>query len=182
MAEHPNVRGGSGRFERSVIAAEQDAEACRLRYEGFSYREIADTMDCAISTAHDRVERALATIPRESAEALLQRELDLLDEMQQEALSQLRGTYALVSYGKVIEGELDSAPRRDAIHTLLKIQERRAKYTGLDAPTKSQHEVTVHDGDSDLDREIAALLEGMGRLEQGTPALEAPSEGEPTHT
>lgn len=155
-------RGGDGRWTRSVETAERDAEACRLRSRGLSYRKIAAELGTDVATAHEAVQRALRAVVQEAAEDVRAIELDRLDRMHREVMAVLERQHVTVSNGKVVsrivgwqepnaDGErkpiweevLDDAPVLAAVDRLLKIQERRAKLLGLDAPAKQQTDAVV---------------------------------------
>jgi hypothetical protein len=91
----------------------------------------------------------------------------------------LERNHVTVSHGRIIRGEneeplLDDGPVLTAIDRLLKIQERRAKLLGLDAPAR--HEVVTLDA---LDTEIARLSAELGRTAPGeAPAVAGPASGE----
>lgn len=164
-----------------------DAHACYLRGEGYTYQQIATEMGCSVSTAHDRVNRAYGRMPGPKALTERNRMLRELDDLKVQVYRVLETNHVTVSSSGVatikINGQVvpipDDHPVLEAVDRLLKIQHQRARLTGAYAP--EQHEVTHHDGDSDLDREITELLEGMGRLEQSQAPLEAAGEAEPTH-
>lgn len=96
-------------------------KAIELRQRGKSYPEIARELGCSIALAYSDVNYRLKQIiaeEKEATEDLRQLELDRLDKL------------ADGIWDTAIAGNLD------AIETYLKIQSRRAKLTGLDAPTK----------------------------------------------
>lgn len=122
------ARNGRGRFVRTVDTAARDAEACRLRTLGLTYEQIASQLGFSDrSNARSAVERGLVAIVAEPAEELRTLELARLDELTQRAW-----------------GILDDEPpgvALQAIDRILKIQERRAKLLGLDAPTRVEAQV-----------------------------------------
>lgn len=86
-----------------------------------SYEAIAKQLGVSDkSTVGQRVQAALREIIREPAEAVLKMELERLDVM-------LLGLWKQAAGGDL-----------QALDRALKIQDRRAKYLGLDAPTKTQ--------------------------------------------
>lgn len=143
-ARNHRPRGGGGRFLRSAETAERDAEACRLRSAGLTYPQIAAELGYGSSgRAYEGVQRALLSIVQEPAEELRKLELDRLDEMWRAALGVLRAKHIVVQHGKVVmhrqtdgvEAPLeDPGPVLQAVDRLLRIQERRARLLGLDAP------------------------------------------------
>lgn len=149
-------------FEQAVI----DAEAVQLRADGKTYRQIAAIQGCSPTTAHARVDRAIKAVPVDAVENLRAVELDRLDEMHQVALTQLRTDAVRVDHGRIVRDEdgnpiIDHGAKLVALDRLLKIQDRRAKLLGLDAPSRSRIEVITEDAvDAEIRRleaEVAAL-------------------------
>lgn len=173
-------RSGRGRFVKSPVTAQRDAEAAQLRAEGKTYDQIAEALEFSDrSLARRAVERALAATVREPADELRQLELIRLDALWVEAVKVMTTEHITVNNGRVIEVDgvplKDDAPTLSAIDRLLKIMERRAKLVGLDSPAKV--EVMTLDA---LDREIEKLTAELGRAEadeasagEGTPATES---------
>ncbi|HEV2347395.1 MAG TPA: hypothetical protein VGS97_25090 [Actinocrinis sp.] len=158
------VRGGDGKFTRSLATAERDAKACRLRSQGMSYPRIARELGLAdASSARSAVERALRDTVREPADELRTLMDAQLDQLTMVCLTIL-GTRHLVtgSGGQVARDPatgdplLDDMPRLQAVDRLLKIMERRAKLHGVDAPAKIEMRSA-----SELDAEIAGLLDQL---------------------
>jgi hypothetical protein len=173
-------RGPNGRYERSPATAERDARAAQLRADGWTYPAIAAALGFASKGhANDAVKRALAATVREPSDQLRALELERLDKMYRAATGVLERPHVTVSQGRVVVmpgqdgGEVpvpDDAPVLTAIDRLLKVQERRAKLLGLDAPLK----VDVSD---ETDREIRQLAERLGAVEPAGEA-EAPRHAE----
>jgi hypothetical protein len=172
----------SGKYVRTTDTAQRDAEAARLRSDGLSYQQIADKLGYSHrENARRAVSRALLAIVAEPAEDLRALELARLDQMWIDVLEVLRREHVTVSHGRVIYSEetgqpiIDDGPVLSAIDRLLRIQDRRAKLLGLDAPSK--HEVVTIDAiDAEiakLEAEQAALGEQSGGTEAGK-ASEAP--------
>jgi hypothetical protein len=135
------TRNGKGRFARNVDTAERDGQAARLRCEGHSYDTIAARLGyCDKAAAYRGVERAILATVAEPAAELRTLELARLDDLWQQAWAVMTRTHITVSNGRVVElhGQPipDSGPTLQAIGRLLRIQERRARLLGLDAPTK----------------------------------------------
>jgi hypothetical protein len=171
----PNVRGPSGRFIRGRETAERDAEACELRLRGLSYRAIAKQMGYADQMgAYEAVKRSLSAVIAEPAEQVRQQELERLNTMWEQALEIAKRFHVTVQQGRVVyangEPVKDDAPALAAMNTLLKIQERRSRLLGLDAPVK--HEVRNVDAvDAEIEQLVAQL--GAGR-QDAAPAEAAP--------
>lgn len=142
-----NAKDGKGRFMRSVQAAQRDAEAARLRSEGHTLQSIVDRLGF-----HDRAaaSRAIAKVYAETVtqpvEEIRARDLATLDELEARAWEVLRAKHVTVSHGKVVDIDgvplADDAPVLNAIDRVLKVQDRRAKLLGLDAPTRAKVELT----------------------------------------
>ena len=65
-------------------ATQRQANAVRLRKEGHSYRDIADLLNCSVSTAFTDVQKALEEIrqqTKEDIETIRSLELERLDMM-----------------------------------------------------------------------------------------------------
>lgn len=178
------TRKANGQKERDIEQARLDTEAAELRAQRMSYPKIAAQQGCSVSTAYERVKRAIAAVPFEAVEELRRVELESLDELERAAIEVLRTKHIRVDHGRVIEvdGErlIDDSPVLQAIACILRVKQQRARLVPqLEAPSRT--EVTHFDGDSNLDREIEHLLAEMGSLEQGEASLEAAGSGEPTH-
>lgn len=142
------VHGPDGRFISTPESAERDAEATRLRGRALSYQAIADEMGWAnISSAYRAVQRGLAAIRSEPAEEVRTLELERLDDLYRRTLGVLEGRHLVISNGRIVfDPDLstpdvpvplkDNAVALQAVDRLLKIQERRARLLGLDAPSR----------------------------------------------
>lgn len=89
-----------------------------LRLSGISYRAIATRLGISSSGAERMVKSGLKALPKDQAELVKEMELDRLDTMQ-------AGIWNRVRRGDI-----------HAIDRALRIQERRAKFMGLDSPTR----------------------------------------------
>lgn len=172
-------RGGNGRYSKSLSSAERDAEACRLRVRAMSYAQIAKQLGYADEGhAYQGVSRALRATVEEPAAEVRKTELERLNNLYEAALAILERMHVTVSQGRVVYlGDLplaDDAPALAAIDRLLKIQERRARLLGLDAPVK--HEVRNVDA---LDAEIEQLVARLATGSKAEVAPEAPAGARP---
>lgn len=107
----------------AAVIAERRVRALQYRLAGASYRKIAKELQVSVETAWSDVQaelRALRDIAVQDAEELRELELQRLDE------------WTLHLTAKAREGD----PR--AIQTLVRIQERRARLTGIDAPERRE--------------------------------------------
>lgn len=129
-----------------AAAARRAARALELRLAGATYRDIAEALDIAVSTAHADVAHALADIPRAEADALRALECRRLDALQ------------AACWGPALDGDLAAVDR------VLRIIDRRARLLGLDAPTR----LDVSPGDVDLDGTVVRILALAGTA---APAL-----------
>lgn len=104
---------------KKAQAAEKQRAALELRKAGATYRQIAAELGYSQGrSAQKAVETALEELRREPAEQLLELELQRLDRMQ------------VGLWSHAVAGDLA------AVQLVLRIMERRARYCGLDAPTK----------------------------------------------
>lgn len=157
------VRGGKGRFIRSIDTAERDAQACRLRSEGRNYDEIARDLGFSDrSLARRAVERALMAVIAEPAAQLRTLELARLDLLLGKAWGVLQAEHIVVSQGRVMAHPDTGEPMRDhtpvlhAIDRVLRISERRCKLLGLDAPVRVEA-ITVDMVEAEIVRLAAEL-------------------------
>lgn len=161
--------GKTGKFSKNTESALRDIEATKLRAAGLDYDEIAARVGFANrGNAYRAVERCLAAARAEPAEAVTKLELERLDEMWRNAKAVLDRSHITVSNGRIVYDDdgkpvIDDAPVLQAIDRMLKIQERRARLLGLDAPVKSRIEVITDDVAqmlvNQLEAELASLTE-----------------------
>ena len=112
---------GRGNNEKRYTTLERRQKALELRKIGYDYKTIGKTLGVSSKTAFAYVQKCLEEIranTHETAEDILELELKRLDVAQAALMPRVR------------EGD----PR--AIDTLMRVQERRAKYLGLDAANK----------------------------------------------
>lgn len=130
---------------------EKERKAIELRRAGYTYDEIAQAIGYADHTgARDAVTRAIRRATNEAGVGeLRQQELDRLDRLQRSV------------WTNAIQGDLQ------AVATVLRIIDRRAKLLGLDAPVKQEITVETLDGGM-IDREVARLVELLGQNDTTT--------------
>lgn len=168
------VRARNGRYAKSSDTAERDAEACRLRLRGMAYSAIAEQLGFADQGhAYTAVKRAMDAIIREPAEQVREQELLRLDALWARALAIAERFHVTVAAnGKVVYTKggavEDDGPALQAIDRLLKIQDRRARYLGLDAPTKTE----VRHVDA-VDAEIEQLVQRLANMASSGQAADA---------
>ncbi|MER6103609.1 hypothetical protein ABT115_15125 [Streptomyces sp. NPDC001832] len=153
---------GRGRFVRTITTAQRDAEAALLRSKGWTYPRIAAELGYNHrADAYNAVQRVLKETVREAGENVRTLELERLDRLEAAANEVLEREHVTVSNGRIVS--LDGAPLPDdgpvlaAIDRLLKIQERRARLLGLDAPVKRDISLT-----DERAAAIEALVEELG--------------------
>lgn len=118
---------------------EREARVLELRNAGFPWKAIAQEVGYAgPGPTYKAWQRALARIPRQQAEEARRQQEERLDTM-------LRSLWPAVLRGDQM-----------AIHRALKVEERRARLLGLDAPTRITGVLT-----SELDEEIRGLMEAF---------------------
>lgn len=141
-----------------------EAEALDLRLQGMSYRTIGAAQGCHPSTAHDRVDRALASlVPVETAEAVRQVEAERYEAVQGRVLAALGRVTA------ADDVDPDSVAKLAA--AFVRVADRKAKLLGLDVPVTQHLKVSS----TDLDAEVQALVDELAQAAQGTPVpTEAP--------
>lgn len=142
------------RDARAAEQAEKQRKALELRKAGASYDQIADQLKLGNrSVAFQLVKAGIKAIVKEPAESVLHLELARLDAM-------LLGCWTKAKLGDP-----------QAIDRVLRIQDRRASYLGLDAPKRA--EVTGADGAPLVGQatpEAAAALVRQMFGEQAAPA------------
>ena len=187
----------------SIKQAERRAEVLRLRLDGHTLQAIGDRLGIRADSVHDIITRALRSMTKEPAEELLNLELARLDSLYAEAMNSVRAFTPVLHNGKVVQipvidsnGQVvkdpetghpltciaqDRAPVLAGVATAVRLLERRAKLLGLDAPVRTQAQLTVTDDtESDLGRlSFEELKQYHSLLEKATrPALPAPKENE----
>jgi hypothetical protein len=151
------------RSRRTIEQVERDARAVELRRRHLNYRQIARELDLSTSNAYAAVQRGLADTIAETNDEVRRQELERLDDLARASLRVLATQHVVVSQGRVAKHPdtgavlIDDGPTLAAIDRLLKIQERRAKLLGLDAPAKV--EVLTLDA---IDSEIRKLSAELG--------------------
>lgn len=120
----------------------REAEALNLRLKGYSYAKIAEQLKLKTErVAWDYVDRCLGRSIREPLEKVRALELERLDQM-------MTGLMPAALSG-----------RADAVHAILAIQARRARYAGLDAPVKVVGDVEHHhSGEIQVNGEIQVVF------------------------
>jgi len=168
-AYHPNMpikrRRSNGRAIRAADTIAQDWRAWDLRCQHLTYREIGAELGVDRSTAYDAVQRAAQMIPTEGAVVTKQAMLDEMDRMSRHLW-------------RVVERQRsDDGPGLQAIAQLLRVQERKARLMGLDAPTRRAVDVITHDAlmdaVADMEADIARKKAELARHKLRDVAVEA---------
>ena len=186
---------------KSIREAERRAEMLSLRLEGKTLEQIGAHMNVGADTVHRVISRALTSVTKEPAEELLTLELGRCDVLLNEAMQTVKAFHPLVSAGRVVSAPMlnnqgepirnpetgdvltrvleDKAPKLAAIHVAAKVLERRAKYLGLDAPSRFQQDVTLTTDEkkpydlSRLDMSEMQLLDYLMRKAEDSSATPA---------
>jgi hypothetical protein len=149
--------------EPAQIAKENAVLA--LRVQSLTWRSIAEqTGYSSGSGALKAYMRAIKRQQKEPVDAALFMELERLDELQE------------VYWEPAMQGNMRAG------EFVLRIMDRRAKFLGLDAPTKIQAEVVNYDGgagsiDAEVDR-IARLIDTFESGSADATLIERESEGQ----
>ena len=139
---------------------DREAECLRLRRGGLTLDEIAKRVGYANpGSVHKALERANARIIREDVDEIRNLEGERLDLLQ------------AANWGNAMRGDVPAGA------LVLRVMERRAKLLGLDMPIRVQQEVTVWNGDGDLDAEIQSLIQRFGKVDERSGVL---ADGEST--
>jgi anti-sigma factor RsiW len=117
---------------RSIESAERTARALELRKGGATYAMIGEDLGVSEARAHQIVNDALTAIVAEPAEKVRKLEIERIDHMLSVAWA--TATNAMSEVTTVDASSLDMILKAQA--GVLKLMERRAKLTGLDAPEK----------------------------------------------
>lgn len=139
---------------------DREAEVIKLRRGGLTWDLIAQRVGYRHpSSALDAFNRANARIIRDDVEAIRQVEQDRLD-IAQSAI-----------WSKVLQGDTN------AVSTLIRLMERRAKLLGLDQPVRIQAEVITYDANS-INTELARIIE-LANSGKALPVGEPASQTDP---
>lgn len=133
--DEQQVRGGDGRWARTLTTAEREARAAELRSTGMPYYRIAEQLHAEgiVTAGYGRkeawmdVRSAYAAVVRDSAEQALAAALQQLDDAlerllearerlgkQRDQVTELMGhSHSTVSHGKVVYDEISGEPVPD---------------------------------------------------------------------
>jgi len=136
---------------------DKERKALELRRAGATYDEIAQALGYATPQgAFLAYNRAIKrTLIESGADEARQTELDRCDRIQ-------RAYWAKAMAGDVPAGNI-----------VLKVMDRRARYLGLDAPTKQQIEVTNYEAGTEIDRELQRLVRLLADSDSKTGTVDS---------
>ena len=139
---------------------DKEAECVRLRRAGLTLDEIAIRVGYSSpASVHYALKRINERISREDVEEIRNLESERLDLLQ------------AANWDNAMQGDVPAGA------LVLRVMERRAKLLGLDMPIRVQQEVTVWNGDGDLDAEIQSLIQRFGKVDERSGVL---ADGEST--
>ena len=162
----PSRMGSSpARYVGSSVLAVRAARALELRKRGATYAMIGADLGVSEARAHQIVNDALTAIVAEPAEKVRKLEVERIDHM----LSVVwpTATNAMSEITTVDASLLDMILKAQA--GVLKLMERRAKLTGLDAPEKVQEVGPVSDARASLLAKWNKMAERMKAAEIAAP-------------
>lgn len=154
---------------RRAATAARRAKAIEMRLSGQSFetitKELGYNSRAAASQDITRALEASIAEQRASAEVLREQELLRLDLLWQEAWRILKTEHYILHQGTVVDKDgkplIDDGPLLQTMDRMLRIQERRSKFLGLDSA--SRHEVSI----SEIDDEIRRLTAELGSAAPG---------------
>jgi len=157
------MAGRTRASKRTPAKMKQDAAFAKLYFEErISMAEIAARFDVSAATVSTGIQRALKDVAHTlDVASLRDGELEELQRAAQLALAVIAQDHYTVSHGRVVR-DADGVPIIDVeqklrgLDRLLRIQERRAKLMGLDAPVEAKIEILT---ESVIDQEIARLTQ-----------------------
>ena len=160
------ARDGMGRAFRSPEQVALDHRAAQMRSASRTYQQIADALGISKAAAFRSVQRAIDDIPKEDTELALKIELEKLDAIERRLLDVLVKRHLRTSpSGKVVmhDGEpvYDDGPAIQAAAAMLRVNERRSRLLGLNAPTVTKADVMIYDVERDTQRIIDAQMAAL---------------------
>jgi hypothetical protein len=173
MTDRIKARDGRGRNITTLQDAQNAMRAAEMRSRSMTYPQIAAEMGIALSTAYDRVQRGFAQIPTEGGKEAKRLELEKLDRIEAHLLGVMERDHIKVDHGKIIYDDtgnriLDDGPGVTAANSLLRVQERRSRLMGYDAPTRATVQVITEDlVDEEISRLESQLAERQDRSATG---------------
>lgn len=136
--------------QRQIQAIEWKTNAYRMRAAGATIQQIAD----AVGKSYTATSNALMEMMKNARERNAQ-ELEYLRDLELDRLDQLMVRY----WQGALSGNLDHAAM------VLRIMERRARLSGIDAPIKTDSKIDIEDNPlvgQDMRDVVRSALAGMG--------------------
>jgi hypothetical protein len=150
--------------------------AAEMRSRSMTYAQIGEAMGVTASAAYVMVQRAFASLPSENIVEAKANELAKLDRIEARLLDTMeRGHVAINAQGVVVYNDepiTDDDVGIRAAHALLRLQERRAKLLGLDAPGKQITMVVTQEA---VDAEIQQLESRVSSMQDDPDVIETTS-------
>ena len=172
------ARASHGQFTRSIEQVDIEREAAKLYSRFSSYTEVARVQRCPISTARDRVRRALTSEPDDDTTLAKRVALARLNAQAVIAQGIAESEFFAHSNGRVVyfDGKplVDVGPNLAAIDRLQRIEDQRNRILGIYAPTAARIEVVPADVIERMIVENEALIRAAERelgLVPSTPEL-----------
>lgn len=123
---------------------DKELRVLELRRMGMTWQRIAEQVGYADHTgAYAAYKRAIKRTLQQPADEIREQELDRIDRLQ------------LALWPNAMKGN------SQAVSTIIRLMERRARLLGLDMPVKIEQDITTWNGDESIDRavrDLAALL------------------------
>jgi hypothetical protein len=169
-----------------AIIEERRSRAWTLRLKGKSVRQIAAALGVGVATAHSDLKTVLERTKADNDQAAedhrsvsiarLDRALDTIED----ALEAV--DVRTDDNGDIIERGVDHELRLKALDRLLKLEERRAKLLGLDAPVKTEVEASVTNVASPAEaaRLVRTAFGEHASKKESDESESAPVSGEPS--
>lgn len=142
-----------------------DAAAAEHRAQGRSYPQIAELMQCSVSTAYMRVQRAIAAVPVEAVGELRAVECARLDAVIAKLWDVVHADHPYISNGRRFADVQDAGPVISALAGIVRASESKRRLLGLDAPAKQVVTVVTEDA---VDAELRRLEAELAQV--GSPA------------
>lgn len=138
--------GNASRGKTQAQVSEERQQCYQLRLAGVSTQAIAKQLGISVGTVHNRVTQEIQSREEPLAEEMRKMQLDRLDDWLVRLNAQVR----------------DGRQVARSIEVALRVEERRAKLMGIDAPERMSTEVS-YTPSSDLEQRVQAaraLLQG----------------------
>lgn len=160
--------------QKTLDMKRRDIDMWKMRGKGNTIEDIAEHYDLSPATVRNCLNRAADEYQVEAAEHVVKMELARLDTLLTHAMEVLERRHVAYSHGKLMTDErgeavTDSAPVLHAIKTVMGIMDRRSRYLGLDAPSKTEQTISVYKKDN-ADLELQEMLnEAKARMANLSP-------------